>query len=491
MSEAKTKNVRTRYYIHCAIMFALWFLISQLPTFAGVTELGIKVMAIFIAAAYGWCTLGLLWPSLFILVALGLSGYCTVSEAFTTGFGDSTVISIVAVFAFAAYLEESGLSQFIANWFISRKIGEGRPWVFTLLLFGAAYVLSSLVSLYATIVILWAIFYRVCDSVGIKRQSSYATMVICGIVITSSMTTLIFPFKPFAQVFYGLTMQGIGQMIPIDFIPWFILNFVISVMFILLYVLVAKIFMRPDVQPVKDAGAKYAHLRGEKMNSEQKVAMFFLVVFIVSQIIPSFLPEEWAFTAALNNLGLLGCIVIAMIVLSIMRSKAGKPVIEIGHLISKGANWDIVIMMAATMPLGAALESEETGLITTVIGAMNSALSGVSATFYLVLVVVLFTLVTQVFHNIVLAVVFMPVLAELGMNYGIHPFVIINLVWFAAQSAFLIPASSSTAAMIYGNTDWISTKHAYLYNISFILIALIGLIVIGIPLSQALFPGLS
>lgn len=52
-------------------------------------------------------------------------------------------------------------------------------------------------------------------------------------------------------------------------------------------------------------------------------------------------------------------------------------------------------------------------------------------------------------------VIFIPVLAKLGLNYGIHPFVITNLIYFAAQSAFLLPASSSQAAMIYGNTEWV------------------------------------
>ena len=84
------------------------------------------------------CTVGLLWPSLLCFVALGTTGYCTISEAVSTGFGNNTVLLIFFIFMLAAYCEKSGLSEYIANWFVSRKIGEGRPWIFTLLIFGAA-----------------------------------------------------------------------------------------------------------------------------------------------------------------------------------------------------------------------------------------------------------------------------------------------------------------------------------------------------------------
>ena len=48
----------------------------------------------------------------------------------------------------------------------------------------------------------------------------------------------------------------------IEFIPWFLYNFIISVTLTVVYLLVAKYIMRPDVSKVKEAGAKYAYMRG-------------------------------------------------------------------------------------------------------------------------------------------------------------------------------------------------------------------------------------
>ena len=430
------------------------------------------------------CILGLLWPSLFILIALGLTEYCTIKESFIAGLGNETLVTVILIFTFVAYLEESGLSQYIANWLISRKIGENRPWVFTALLFLAAYILSAFTSVTASI-ICWSIFHKICESIGVSRNSTYVTYGMCGIAIVSSVTSTLFPFKGFSQIFYGLVVKATGLTdLTMDFVPWFVTNFIISGALILGFLLLGKFILRPDVSLVGNAGAVYAHLRNDKMNKSQKTAAITLTLFVISQVLPSFLPKTWALTALLNQFGLIGCTVVCLIVLSVLRDKENVPLINVGHLISKCGGWDLFVMMAATMPLSAAFESEETGILSSVISWMTGVFSGVSATMFLVLVVGLLLLATQVTHNLVLMFVFIPVLAKMGLGYGIHPFIIIILVVMACQCAFLLPASSSPSALIYGSTAWISTKHAYLYNAAFIVMALIVMLVIGVPVGQ-------
>ena len=176
-----------------------------------------------------------------------------------------------------------------------------------------------------------------------------------------------------------------------------------------------------------------------------------------------------------------------MIALSVMQTKEGRPYVNIGKLISKGTSWDIVILLGAITPISSALESDETGVMATILGGLSAVLQDFSGTLFLVVVVVLFLTVTQFANNMLLMTIFIPMLSTLGLNYGIHPFVIANLIHLSAQSAFLMPGSSSQAAMIYGNTEWISNKLALKYNVSYIVIAYVVLIALGIPLAQALF----
>ncbi len=485
-SQATNNNARTKFYIHCAIMFALMFIVSKLPPFGDITPLGMQVLGIFAGVIYAWCFLGFLWPSLLAMILLGCTEYCTVKEAFSAGMGDATIITLFCLFTFAAYMEESGLSRYIANWFISRKVGEGRPWMFTFLILLATYVLSSFVSLYATIVVMWGIFYNICDTIGIEKKSKYSTVMICGIAMVSSLTSLLFPFKVFSQVVYGLVVKATGMTLTIEFIPWFVYNFVLSFGITVIFLFAVRFIIRPDVTLVAEAGKKYAHLREQKMGRDEKVAFVILALFILSQLVPSFLPQTIPFVALLNNLGVLGCTAIALVAIAVLRWKNGDPVGHVGNLIRKGVNWDIVIMMAATMPLSAALESEKTGILTTIVSWMTTTFSDVSPTVFLFIIVIIFLAATQIFHNVVLMMIFIPMLAKLGLAYDIHPFVIGNLIYFCSQSAFLLPASSSPAAMVYGN-DWVATKHAYICNTMIVLLISAFMLAIGVPLAQMLF----
>lgn len=142
-SKKRPKNLS--YWINSIIVFVLMFGIGQLPPFGEVTPLGMQVLGIFVGVLYGWCTVSLLWPSLVGIVAVGATDYCTVVQSFSSAFGAEIPLTIVVVYILATYVEESGLSSWIANWFISRKIGEGHPWIFTMLIFAAAYVMSAFI----------------------------------------------------------------------------------------------------------------------------------------------------------------------------------------------------------------------------------------------------------------------------------------------------------------------------------------------------------
>lgn len=271
-------------------------------------------------------------------------------ESFGLAFGNDIVLLVVAVFMFAKYLEDSGLSQYMANWFISRKIGEGRPWVFTALILAAAYMLSSFVSIFCTIVIMWGIFYSICETVGIQKKSWYAAIVVFGIVLVSTSTGFLFTFKPMAALVINLASKGSGIAIEMDFLRWFAVQFVWSVSVIVLYVLITKILFRPDVSALKDAAQNFSHLRGQKMNNDQKLATVILIIFLLMLILPSILPQTVPGMAMLKNMDVLGVIGVCLVGLTILKIKEGNPVVDVTTLLSKGVNWEMVLLLGATMP---------------------------------------------------------------------------------------------------------------------------------------------
>lgn len=482
---AKKRPKNLFYYINSVIVFVLMFGIGQLPPFAQITPLGMQVLGVFVGVLYGWCTVSLVWPSLIGIIAIGSTGFCTVEEAFCMGFGDDIPLMLVVVYVLAAYMEESGLCTYIANWFISRKMGVGRPWVFTGLIFAAAFVMSAFVSTYATIIILWSIFYKICDQIGEPRRTKYTAMVIAGIVIICGLTMAIFPFKAFAVISIGLTTKAVGAL-DINFVTWTLYNTIIGVTVTLGFALACKIVMRPDLSRVKEAGAKYTYLRGQKMNQKQKVAAIVLTCFILGLMLPSLLPETFPGMAWLKNMNIMGLGTLCVVVLAMVKTKEDKSYVHIPQLISKGVNWELVILISSTMPLCNALEAEEVGVLQSVIAWMTQTFSSLSGTMFLVAFMALFLITTQFTHNLVLLLVFTPVLTKMGLDFGVSPILVMLLVFFTAMTAYATPAASSNGALIFGNSEWVATKDAYTCGFLILIVAFIVLIGVGIPLGQLL-----
>ena len=87
----------------------------------------------------------------------------------------------------------------------------------------------------------------------------------------------------------------------------------------------------------------------------------------------------------------------------------------------------------------------------------------------------------------VLGMVFIPVLAPVVISLGINPLVMTMALIFALQNAYATPASSTQAAIAFGNTEWVDTKNAYLCMISTSAINLLAILLIFIPLIMKIF----
>ena len=191
--------------------------------------------------------------------------------------------------------------------------------------------------------------------------------------------------------------------------------------------------------------------------------------------------------ALLNEMSILGIGTLCIVLLAAVKTKEGEPYIKVTQLISKGVDWQLIILIGSTMPLCNALEAEEVGVLQTVIAWLTQTFAGLSPLMFLVAFTALFIITTQVTHNLVLILVFTPVLTKMGLSFGVNPVLVILLVYFTAMTAYATPAASSNAAMIYGNAEWVATKDAYICGFLAMITAFIVLLGVGVPLGNILF----
>ena len=125
------QKVDRNQYIHTIIgvvlMFSGWFI----PPAAPITEVGMQLVGIFAGLVYLWSTSGMLWPSILGIAAMIISDYGTMTSVLAASFGNYSVWTSVLMMAVFGVVEQFGVNDYIVRWILTRKIINGRPWMFT------------------------------------------------------------------------------------------------------------------------------------------------------------------------------------------------------------------------------------------------------------------------------------------------------------------------------------------------------------------------
>ena len=85
-------------------------------------------------------------------------------------------------------------SEYIAKWCISRKFVEGRPWAIAIMFCVAGAIISATVNVYASMILMWNVFYSFCDQVGFKKGDKYPMLVLMAILFCCTAAAGIFPY---------------------------------------------------------------------------------------------------------------------------------------------------------------------------------------------------------------------------------------------------------------------------------------------------------
>ena len=178
-----------------------------------------------------------------------------------------------------------------------------------------------------------------------------------------------------------------------------------------------------------------------------------------------------------------GSAVVVLIVLMIVRNKKSgqnEAILNWGKAAAKGVNWDVIILLASTMPISAALESDESGVLATCEAFLRSQIGDMSPLLAIAFISVALAIITQFTHNAVLLIIFVPMLCPLVESFGINPIVMAVTLMFAVQSALATPGASTQAAMVFSNTEWVDKgmvfKLALCSAVIMVIVTLVGVL---------------
>ncbi|MBU9738289.1 SLC13 family permease [Diplocloster agilis] len=467
-----------KYYINSAITIVLMFGFRFLPPIGTISQVGMGVLGVFLGAIYGWSTVGIFWPSALSIIALSFTGYGKFSELISTGMGSNTFIVLVTMFGLLAIINESGISMYLAKKIIGLKIGRGRPWVVVYLLMTACSLLFGVTGAFPIALMIWEIFYDMVDYNGIQK-GKFTQFVVTAVMFGAILGGQIFPFTVVILVLFNIFTSTTGLAAP-AFVSYVIWMLVISQLCTIVFILAGKYLLRikaPKLEIKKDETL-------EKLDTYQKIVLGVAAAFVAVLVLSNILPSGWIFTQAVSGLGVSGVALVADIFLIAVRFTQGK---TFQAYMSKSVGWDLLFMCMPITLISSALTSADTGISDWVCNLFIPVFSKLGPAVFLILIVVIPLILTNFLNNIVMGTLFIPIGFAIAGSLGLNQYLVVTLIIEATSMALVTPAACTPAAVLHGNSEWVTSNQAAKYGAVAVALAALVIIAAGIPLGMLLY----
>lgn len=484
----KDKMADPKTYIHIVIGLILMFGGQHLPPIEPITEVGMQVLFIFIGVIYLWSTVEMLWSSLLAMLALGMSDYEAMNAVLKSHFGDSVVLLVFFSMIFFGAIADSGVVKYVSRWFITRKINNGRPLVFSFIFVFSVYVVSTLTNCFTALLLAWPIIYTMIDDIGYTNKDHYAKFLVYGTFIGSILGQPAIPFRGTKLAMITAFQKASGM--NINFAQYILFNIIMAVLIVGGLTMLMKFVYRCDASKMKNLDVSIFDKEPlPPMTKTQKFLFYSMFLYIISLLLPSVLSPTLPGVSFLAKMGSTG-LTIAWVILCCVLRLDGKQVINFKAVAGKHVNWGMVFLVMVAIVMSGALTSDATGIKPAIMNVLNPLLAGKS-TFAVAAILMIFSfLITNVANNAVCGIIILPVFGTFAAQSGLPAEIVVPITVCAMLClflAFLTPAASPYAAMLYGNKEWFTPGEILKFGLPFAVMIVVLYVFIGFPIAQVVF----
>ena len=475
------KNSNVMKYIHILIMMILMFGVGFLPPFGEITPLGMKVLGCFLGIVYGWIFIDLLWVSFFGFVVLAVTGVIDTTSAFARGFGDPSFLVVLVPAVFAVALNQIGVTDGIAYWLMSRKMFIGRPWALIIAICIGTYLMGIFNGGIAAIFLMWTIALKIGHLNGYKRGDKVLSMLIAFITYIAFTAPVMVPFYGGVLLYGSFLTKATGLVIPS--VPMMVCGQIYVIATFVIMLLIAKFVLRVDVSKFSITEELCEEYGKHKTNKYQKAGLILLVGYFAVLMLPEMFPAMPG-AAFCKSIGVIGWTIVYMTVFLIWKDEKGESLIDLNACLNS-LPWAMLMLLAVTYPLAAAMEAPEVGIMATVTKAITPVLMQFDTTALIILSMIMLGIATQFLHNVVVGAIFIPIIAPIVVQMGGNAYVAWFMIYAALCCAYVTPAGSMMAGMVFGHKEMVR-KDAYLYGTIFLLVCMVVCVVM-FPLLSKMF----
>lgn len=445
-------------WVHFIIIALLMFGFGFLPPIGEITVVGMKMLGVFLGLLYGWSTCGMFWPSLLGWIALGFTGIAPMKDIMQQGFGNEIIVFLIFILVLVQMLSDSGVIDNITNYIITRPWLQGRPWLFSTIFLFASGLLATFGQAYAAFFLFWGILFNIFKKVGYKPYERYPAIMIIGVIISASPFGIMLPFKALPLVILGTFTSITG--LQVNYLQYMLVMIPTGLAIIAGYIIFSRFILRPDVSKMKNFDVTKLTSNQAEITKHQKAVLIGFTCALVLLLIPGSLPSSWPITQYLSGLGS-ASLMIACTVLFTLIKVDGKPLLDFNQSAKSGLNWPIIFMLVVIMLLSSLLLSDATGIKAELVTLLSPVLTGFSGIAFLTVLYLIILILTNFMNNIIVGIMFLPVLATFYDTLNANPIVGVMLLLLGINTAFLTPAASPATAMCFAQKEWIKTSEVF------------------------------
>ena len=481
--KTKLKDNKIFRTIIIPICIILCFVGKFIPSFNGLNSDAFGVIFIFVGVLILWLTIGIDWPSLLCIFALGFINSFGFSNVISSSFGSSTFVFLIFTFVCTYALSKTSLIKRIAINFINFKIAKKNGYLFIFSFLLITLILGLFISPTVLFIILLPILNEILEILNINKSDKIAKILMLGlgfsVSISSGMTPIAHVFPILAMNAAGINIASFKYMtiaIPSGLIIFFLMYFI-------LLLLIRPKFSNLDFSKVNDLKKDL-----EKLNKKEIIILIIFIIILILWILPSFF--EYIYPPIYDLFNKFGTVMpplLGTLLLCVIRIN-DEPLIKIDDAFKNGVPWGSLIMCAATLALGEAIKSDNIGIISYLENTLGPTLSTLPNILLLIIFIIWPAIQTNLSSNMVTATVVSTIASTilLSISTTLSFETIIVIIGMLSSFAFATPPSMPHIAIISASES-ASTKDCLLYGSIVMLISIIISLIISYPLGLLIF----
>lgn len=481
--KAKLKDNVIFRAIIIPISIILCFVGQFIPSVNGLSSDAFGVIFIFIGVLLLWLTIGIDWPSLLCLFALGFIDKFGFNKVLSSSFGNSTFAFLLFTFVCTYALSKTSLIKRIALTFVNFKIAQKNSYLFIFFFLLATLILGLFISPSVLFVILLPILNEIISLLNIEKDDKISKVLMLGLGFTVSISS---GMTPIAHIFPILAINAAN--IEVSTFEYIAIAFPAGLVLFLLTYLVLILCIRPKKDGLNFENVANLKKSLQKLDKKDIITLIIFISVLVLWIVPSIFEFiYYPIYEFFNKYGTIMPPLLGTILLCVIRVEE-KPLLEVGDAFKNGVPRASLIMCAATLALGEAIKSEDIGLITYLQTNLGNSLVSLSPIILLIIFALWAAIQTNLSSNMVTATlvgtVASTVIASTFSTLNLEA--TICIIGMLSSFAFATPPSMPHIAII-SSSKTLSTKEVFIYGLIIMLLSVLVALLISYPIGLLIF----